>query len=130
MGEQAGGALEVIVRLLADDSLKIRNRGREITQLDGAHAAAIERIRGVGTSRDGLVECRARIGGPAVVHVEVAEFLVISGRRVVANHRLQLTHAFAPRKHLEGLPEQACIRQSLDDQVDERTRQAHEQDDE
>jgi hypothetical protein len=37
----------------------------------------------------------------AVVHVKVAEFLVVSARRIIADHEFDFADAFAAREDLE-----------------------------
>src|SRR5258708_8695256 len=66
----------------------------------------------------------------AVLHIKIAEFLVIPCRRIVANRSLEFTDALAARKHLEGLPQQSHVGENLDNDVNERPQRTEEEDDE
>src|SRR4029077_11321961 len=105
MGAQAGGALEVVLRVTRGDELEIGGGGLEVLQSQCAQRAAVERIDRV-RLRDHPIEAVARPRELTVVEIQVAELLVIADRGIVEDQRFELLDALATRKDLECAAEQ------------------------
>src|SRR5436305_14513263 len=104
MGQQAGGALKIVIRFFGDYLLQVRHGSDKVVHLESANSATVKRIGSIGSRSDGAVESFPGLRDPAVVHIQVAQFFEISRRWVVANHRFELMNPLAARKHFEGLP--------------------------
>src|SRR5882762_8106920 len=113
MGEQACGALKIVIRLFRDDLLQVGYRGCEIAHLNCADAAPIKWVRSVGARCDCSIKSLARFWNLAIVHIEIAEFFVVSGRGIVADDGFKLADALAAGEDLERLSDQSDVRERL-----------------
>src|SRR2546426_11585058 len=117
MRKQAGGALKIVVRLFGNDSLQVWHCGGEVTHLNRADGAPVEGVRCVRAGCDRSIECLASLGNLAIVHVEIAQLFVVSGRRIVANYGFELANALAAGGDFVGLTGQIDIGQRRDEEV-------------
>ena len=102
VGEEAGGAVEVVLRILGDDAREVGDGGGQIVERQRGEAAAIVRIDRRGARRDRAVVELARLGRLAVLEVEVGQLFEVSRRRVVDDDPLELADPPAPREDLEA----------------------------
>jgi hypothetical protein len=130
VGKQSCRAMEIIVGFFRDDSLQVGQRARSIAKQEGANTASVKGVERIGAGSNGFVERGSCQLEPAVVHIKVAEFFVIPRRRIISNDRFKFANALATRKNLEGLTKQSNIRNSLDENVYERTERTEKEDDE
>src|SRR5882724_13619304 len=98
MREQACCALKIVLRLLRDDPLEVGHGGGKVAHLNRADTAPVERVRRVRAGCDRSIECLARLWNLAIVHVEIAQLFVVSGRRIVAKYGFELADALAARE--------------------------------
>src|SRR5208282_1432228 len=129
VGQQCSGALEIVVWLFRDHPLQVGQRGRGITQVNGANTTPVKGVGGIGASGNGFVKRGSRQLELAVVHIKVAEFFIVPSRRIIVNSSFQLCDALAPRKHFEGLAHQSDVGQRLDEKIDNRPERTEKQDD-
>ena len=113
MGQEAQRAVKIVAGILANGHFEIGQRGGGVIQQQRAHAAPVKAIQSIRTGGNGLV-----VGGTgklelALVHVEVAQFFVITRRWIVANLEFELGDALAAWEGLERLPQQAKVGQRL-----------------
>src|SRR6266850_1809226 len=121
MRKQAGGAAKIIVRLFRDDPLQIGYRSGKVAHLNRADATPVKRVRCVRAGCDRSIECLARLGNLAIVHVEIAQLFVVSRRWIVANDGFELADALTAGKDFQALADQPKVRCRLHEQEDHRT---------
>ena len=97
-----------------DYVLQIGNGAGKISQRKRGERAAIERVQGIGTSGNGLVESLAGFRVILLVKIQLAEFFVVPHRRIVDDLRFQLVDTRAAADPLEEISKQTNVRQGLD----------------
>src|SRR5450759_4014265 len=139
IGEQARGALVVVLLVARDHLLEVGDGAWDIVQRDFAQGAAVERIdrgclgegggrRGV-RLRDHRVETLARPRELLVVEILVAKLLVVAERRIVGDEPFAFPDALDAREDLVGAVEEARVGQDLHEDVGEGAKAAAYEDD-
>jgi hypothetical protein len=76
-----------------------------------------------------LVVALARLCVLALVEIQVAQLLVVAGRRVLLHECFEVLDSLAPSEAFKRVPEQPEVRHNLHQDVDERARRSEEDDD-
>ena len=76
-----------------------------------------------------VIEALARLAILLLLQQQIAQLLVIAGRRIVENDRAERVDPPPPREPAHGVPHQTEVGKHLDEEIDERTRTAEEDDD-
>ena len=82
MRQQAGGAVEIVLRVALCDDLEIPDRRLELAEVNLGDAAPVDRIGVIGSNRDRPVVARSRLRVVALVEIEIRELLEVSDGRI------------------------------------------------
>ncbi len=127
VGQQSGGALEVVAGVGGDHALQIGEGGGVVAQFVLGEASAVEGIERIGALGQGAVKAGAGTGPVALVQAQQAKFLVVSRRWILPDGGFHLAHAAAALHKAEcaGIEE---FGEPLDGEIDERAQRPEEKD--
>jgi len=126
--EQRGAAIEVVLGIASVHLCEITGRSLEIPELDLGDTASVLRVVRVHPWRDGLVVRGARLGPLPFLEIQVRELLVIPRGGILQNQRFEILDPLLAPEGIEGLPDQAEIRNYFEEDIDRSTEGTEEHD--
>jgi hypothetical protein len=130
VGEESGGAPVVELAVASHDALQIGNGSSEVVEAERGLGSMIESVGRIISGVDRVIEGVARLGKLLFFQVELAEFLVISRRRIIDDLSFKRLNAGTAAETFPDSTEEAGIGNDFDEDVGGSAEDSPKDDDE